>query len=869
MKMRWLWPALALGHLWNTNSNAMAPRLYSLASYQSPVRGDPDDLLVLAGDSLSAGLVAVYQAYAAAGIPQHPQRVPADASALSGVAPIVSTAGLPYQLMIRLPPVMLEHRPYRIWVKGPGDEWSNGVSINDSRPLWFSPSEAYSTAPLANLPRYIKVIGRNLFALDGGLPAVRLIGPKRYELSGATGESATPVSQDFVLERLLPKTLEPGQYRVELQTSETTWIPIPEQSFTVHADPKQAREFDVSDAAYGQCRPDDGQDDTGCVAKAIEAARSAGGGAVVFGRGTWNIAPGVLIVPPLVEIRGRGDAVTRVVRSSKPSASAENAEFVLLGRNIVSGITFADAETSRPHSDVRPILQIGRRYNTDARPQVESVVASDVVITRNVFDRTDGAIVDGGNPLQRLYITFNQFGDYRLGLNLGGNRYNVRRRFGISDAVIVHNRFAPGSYLDVELGQGAIASEIGASQRVDFSSNVADGASREYLYSKNDAPGWRAAFFWHMNDNHEMLLISDNAVNCSGDKDGDGEAIALDGNANTFGLANRGLVLRANRDSVGIAGPLKGAQNNRAVDVDTYYVGHWLRIDAGPGIGQSRRIVAIRRSVESPGVTFQVAPPWDVVPMPNVSTVSVAREFWQTMIIGNNVDQRKPLCLKSNRTRPRGGNISVWGQSADTVVEGNHQFDTDGIVFQQGYGAEDAACADCRTWTSIPSFLEIRNNSIDGEYDWNSACSHSGIMGSYGASPSPHAPPPLLSFAVSIAHNRIASADGLTGGAISIVPTWFSGPPGYENPLLEGLAIHHNEIRNISGTPPQAACGYVQDGRYGIVLQGDRHIDGTVLYANTCENVMKPLRDNAFRTKRECGSHLANSCECTFGNAGR
>ncbi len=869
MIVRRLWPALALSCLWNTNADAMAPRLYSSAAYQSPVRGDPDDLLILAGDALDADLVVVYQAYESSGIPEEPKQVPSDSSALRGVAPIVGTAGLPYQLMVRLPAVMLEHRPYRIWVKGPNDEWSNGVSINDSRPLWFSPSEAYSTGPLANLPRYIKLVGRNLLGLGGAVRAVRLVGPKRYELRSPTGESDARVPQDFVLERLLPKSLTPGQYRVELQTSETTWIAIPEQSFTVHADPNPAREFDISVAAYGQCRPDDGQDDTGCVAKAIEAARSAGGGAVVFGRGTWNLAPGVLIVPPSVEIRGRGDAVTRVVRSGKPRASAENAEFVLFGHNVVSGITFADAETSSPHSDVRPILQIGRRYNTDAQPQTESMPASDVIITRNVFDRTDGAIVDGGNPMQRLYITYNQFGDYRLGLNLGGNRYNVHRRFGIRDAVIAHNRFAPGSYLNVEIGQGAIASEMGASQRVDFSSNAANGANREYLYSKDDAPGWRAAFFWHLNDNNEMLLISDNSVTCSGDKDGDGEAIALDNNANTFGLSHSGLVLRATGVSVSVAGPLKATQNNRAVDVDRYYVGHWIRIDTGPGIGQSRRIVAIRRGGASADVTFDVDPPWDVAPKPNVSTVSVAREYWQTMIIGNTVDQRKPLCLKSNRTRPKGGNITVWAQSADTVVEGNRQFDTDGIVFQQGYGADDATCADCRTWTAIPSFLEVRDNLIDGEYDWNSACSLSGIMGSYAASPSPHEPLPLLSFGVSIAHNRIAGADGLNGGAISIVPTWFTGPPGYARPLLEGLSIHHNEIRNIAGTPPQAACGYVQDGRYGIALQGERQIEGTVLYANTCENVTNPLRDRASRTQRACGAHETNSCECAFGNASR
>jgi hypothetical protein len=856
---------VVLGCLWNADSVARAPHLYARTAYQSPVRGDPDDLLVLAGDALSADVIAVYQAYTSE-IPEHPKEVPSDSSPLSGVAPIVSALGAPYQLAVHLPANMLDHHSYRIWIRSPLEGWSNGVSINDARPLWFSPSTAYATTQMAGLPRSIKVIGRNMLASGNRLPAIRLVGRTSYRLQVAPDEPDNPVRQTYVVKRRLPKSLEPGQYRVELQTGETTWTAVPGQTFTVRADPSRANEFSVSDGAYGSCRPDDGQDDTDCTMKAIEAARRAGGGTVVFERGTWTLASGALVVPPNVELHGRGDAVTRVVRS-KQSRAAAGAEFVLLGHNTVSGISFADEATSEPHSVTRPILQIGRRYNTDVELRAEPAMVADVIITENVFDKTDGAVVDSGNPIERLYITYNQFGDYRLGLNLGGNRYNVRSRFGITDAVIAYNRFMPGSYLDLELAQGAIASEVGASRRMDFSSNVADGASHKFLYSDNDAPGWRAAFFWHMNDNHEMLLISENSVTCSGDKDGDGEAISLDSNANTFGLSKSELVLHASQDSVNVKASLKTSQNNRSVDVDSYYIGHWLRVDSGPGIGQSRRIVASRRTGDmSDETSLLVEPPWDVTPEQNVSTVSVAREYWQAMIIDNAVDQRKPLCLKSNRTRPKGGNISVWGQNADTVVEGNHQFDTDGIVFEQRYGADDAACPDCKTMTSMPAFLEIRNNLIEGEYDWASACSLSGITGSYSASPSPHSLPPLLGVGISISHNRITHADSLHGGAISIVPTWFSGPPGYGRPLLEGLTIHHNLIQNISGPAPRADCGYAQGGRYGINLQGEKYVDGTVLYRNVCVDVTNPLRDHGVRTKRLCDIGDAKSCECTNGN---
>jgi hypothetical protein len=244
----------------------------------------------------------------------------------------------------------------------------------------------------------------------------------------------------------------------------------------------------------------------------------------------------------------------------------------------------------------------------------------------------------------------------------------------------------------------------------------------------------------------------------------------------------------------------------------------------------------------------------------------VAREYWQAMIIGNTVDQRQPRCLKSNRNRPKGGNISVWGQSADTVVADNSQFDTDGIVFEQKYGADDAACPECRALTSMPAFLEIRNNLIVGEYDWASACSLSGITGSYSASPGPNSTPPLLSFGVSISHNRIEHADSLYGGAISLVPTWFSGPPGHARALLQGVIIDHNVIQNVAGPGPRAACGYAQDGRYGIYLHGERHVEGTVLYRNACEDVTNPLRDNGVHTTRLCDIRDAKSCECRNGN---
>ena len=847
-------------------AGALTPRLYSQGAYQSPVRGEPDDLLMLAGDELDANDQIVYQASAATAA-EHPAQVPSTSSPLRGTAPIVSAAGAPYQLTIRLPSNLRARHVYRLWVRSSTGEWSNGVSINDPRPLWISPAEVYATAAIANLPRSLKIIGRNLSATDAGPLAFRLNGPKVYELpgmeSGDTGTAAeSKIALDaYVAKRALPKSLVPGLYSVELRMG-GSWTRVPDQTLTVLPDPPASREFPVSSAAYGDCRPDDGRDDTPCVARAIEAARLAGGGAVLFGKGSWDLTTGVLTVPPFVDLRGRGAALTRIVRHSSPRAPRHVGEFVLLGHNTVRDLAFAEGRAPDARNPVPGILQLGRRYITDEQPQAKPSLVSDVVITGNVFDKTRGAIVDGGSPIDRLFVTYNRIGDYRFGLYLGGSPFNVHSRFQITDSVIAYNQFMPGSYLNIEERQGVIASEMGASRRVDFSSNVADGTSKASLDSPQDAPGWRAAFFWHLHDSQEMLLISENDITCSGDKAGDGEAISLDNNVNTFAFPSMQRVTAASPDSVTVAGSLKNNQNRRDIDVNTFYIGHWLRIDAGPGIGQSRRIVSYKTEPGGAQVTFTVAPQWDVPPQAAVSSISVARTFWQTFIVANTIDHRKPPCLKSNRTRPKGGNISVWAQATDSVVEGNRQFDTDGIVFQEGYGADDASCPVCGAGTSIPSFLEIRNNLIEGEYAWDSSCSLSGIMGSYAATPSSHAPPPLLSFGVSISHNRISHADSLYGGAINIVPTWYRGPPGYRKPLVAGIIIDHNEIRDIAGPAPRTACDYVQTGRFGIDIQGDHFVDATVLYKNTCENVATRLLDQGVHTRRICDQSTAHSCEC-------
>jgi hypothetical protein len=429
--------------------------------------------------------------------------------------------------------------------------------------------------------------------------------------------------------------------------------------------------------------------------------------------------------------------------------------------------------------------------------------------------------------------------------------------------VIAHNLFKPGSYLDTDIGQGAMASEIGASRRVDFSNNTADGAATDYLNPGDAARGWRAAYFWHMDNSHEMLLVAHNIATCTGDKDGDGEAISYDGNANTYPLAGPETVLAATSDSVTIAGPLATRQNDRDIRIPDYYQGHWIQVVDGPGLGQVRKIRSYHEDPETGQVSLDVAPDWDVIPEHDQTRIGIGREYWQVYTIANMFDHRKPKCLKSNRTKSRGGSIYVWAPTADSVIEGNRQFDTDGITFRLHYNAEQQLCAVCDRQTSYVDFLEIRDNVIDGEYDWTNDCSSSGIWASLSAGPTTHSPPPTVGFGISISHNTITAADGWRGGAISFTSTWYTGPPPFRWPLADNALIHHNTLLSLDAAPAAACDADKLHARTGISLGGSELVWRTVLYANSCPQAPRPLNILERDVVRVCPAGVS-SCECAL-----
>jgi hypothetical protein len=208
----------------------------------------------------------------------------------------------------------------------------------------------------------------------------------------------------------------------------------------------------------------------------------------------------------------------------------------------------------------------------------------------------------------------------------------------------------------------------------------------------------------------------------------------------------------------------------------------------------------------------------------------------------------------------------MWASSADSVIAANRQLDTSGVGFTQGYSVRTPSCPTCNSHSAVQTALEIRDNLVQGEYDWTSACSLSGIHGTFGASPTPEAPPPIVSFGVQITNNVIERSDGLRGGAIDILPTWHAGPEPLRWPLIDNLILSHNVIRDIDGPSPRDACHYTQRGRTGIHIEGAADVIGTVLYGNSCERVGIALADGGVGTTRLCGAGaVAGSCECPGG----
>jgi Domain of unknown function DUF11 len=951
--------------------------VYVQPAYESPLRGDPDDLLLISGIGLSAADTVVYQAIGdTTQVAQPPASVPTSSTATQGVADLVSAADAPYSLTVHLPAVMTAGHSYALWVVTPDGRWSTELRINDARPLWITPDSSYQTASLANLPRRLKVVGRNLQPDPNatGTTQVRLVGVNTgttYLLT-ANNVSNDPKHTTAALERYvaavnLPSAPAVDQYSVQVSRDGTSWVPLlgngqsPPQTFAVVADPvapTPATTFNVSDPQFADpltgnpCQPNDGIDDTGCIILAIRAAQMAGGGTVTFGPGTWLLAnagtwagqaysnrigyqagycPGYpetcgvsyfgVTVPPGVSLQGAGptgSSATVMQRAATwLTGSNPMPAFVLQGNNVVSGIEFQDAVNYASGAAGEGELQLGYAwyFATIASP-TDPLTVSNVVITNNLFVQPYIGIVNGGLPIDHLYVTDNTFGGaYLVGMSLvqsTGEAGNLEPGAGLpyqtyhfDDTIVDHNIFYPSSYAQTVAtfnGGGSIASEINTGLRADFSDNVADGTVTQYLYNPSTDPkGWRAAYFFSTGANREMTLVSNNVATCPGDKVGDGEGIAYDGGTTQGGMPAAQPVIAAVpwTDPAGIHGTtltIQGAvlttlQDNNgnpfsiAANPTLYYQGFWVQVVQGTGKGQWRKMESMSLGTNSTGstVTLNVTPAFDVPP-DATSEVVLDHAYWQNATVNNYIDQRTPLCTQANPLAS-GGLITWYQSTADSAIEGNRQYATNGILVRQVYLSEVNPVG-----LSLQSVNEVRNNLIDGSYNWSDPNSDlGGIQLGYGAYYCGYSTcvtpiPPVLGYGISIARNTIIQDDGKDGddgangnppiGAIGLGAGWSTGPIDSaglnEWQLGDATLVFHNTLQNISDTAPGSIPGVLH---IGIGVDNSIGSSGypptsavtwrTAMYANTCSNVDIPLSDLGLGSARYCPSGATSSCECS------
>jgi hypothetical protein len=802
-------------------AQAAPARLFDNPFRESPVRGAPDDLLLLSGSGLSNSDVVVYVRLTnTTQTPVRPASIPSSSTSTQGVAQVASSANVPHSLAIRLPGNLSSGRAYALWVVNAAGEWSNPVRINDARPLWISPDFTYRTATIGALPRALKVVGRNLLRGPLAVTRVRIVGPTTYTLTAQDDGDPESSVERYVARVSLPSSMLVGSYSVQVSRDGTNWVPLQGQQFTVRADPSVSPSYAISN--YG-CSPNDGADDTACLLAAIAAATSTAG-TVMLGDGVWDLVnsatPGVdpvngIVVPIGVSLRGADSGGSQLVKSASWSAPIG---LSVLGKNTIRGIQFEDRGPPAGRSGVGRIpgyLQLGS--------SIGSSVVEDVVITECVFRWDLFAIVAALRPIKRLFIIENVLGGHAGGLYFGGDPSAIHESH-IDDSVIANNTFLPGGH------PTPIASQLGMSYRVDLSGNNADGQDSR-LIVPTGPHGWRGAFFFHMSGNHEMLLISQNRMTCTGDRadSGQGEAIVFDTQANVTGFEQAQTVQAATTSTVTVAGPMKRLETG-------FFGEHWIQIGGGTGIGQVRKIVSYTAPAASQ-VTFTVSPAWDVVPQANNSLLTVAREFWQTYTVDNVVDNQSCLTKKL-------GSIGILAMAADSILEGNKQLGTDGILLLSLYNTVFVDQNNDHSPDDGVDRMQLFQSFVDVQANYGSSCNSNAITVAYGARVSPDGGTPSIltgAYGIGIAHNRIAKADRTA--AVALVHGWNAQAA---SKLLQSPLVHHNTISGLPLEPEDEPCP--DDPAAGVGIRLEPSVWNGVLYGNSFEDVSLPVDDQGTGT---------------------
>jgi len=856
--------------------------LYSASFHQSPVRGEPDDVLLLAGSGLASNDRVVYKALSNTTLPLvAPTSVPTTSTAGEGLASVVNipnTAGWLDSLTVILPEALISGSSYALWVVTADGQWSNGVKINDARPLWISPDNGYVSASRPDVPRQLKVIGRNLIAKPGHQTMVRLTSTAAtITVSAADDADPTTTIEQYVAKINLPSSMPAGEYSVSVQRDGTSWAPLIGQKFTVVPDPAAKPQFLVSNA--GGCVADDGLDDTGCVAGAIAAAAAnPGGGTVVFGPGRWDLlSPNGLPAPwqgvvlqDGVNLTGATGSTPSTVRVGAAwnvdpnGTSSRKTVFSVVGHNWITKIHFEDGRPHPPNdTELEGFFYIGR-------PHVDEAV-DEVVFAGNEFAYPSMAIAGNGFPVKHLFVVNNVFGAHHVAIRIidAWNRPDVP--FRIDESIITGNTFKPTSFVSACDYTGSAGTALKGLFHVDYSGNVFDGHATDYL-GPQPVPGWGRGSLFH--EDNEMSLVSQNTYSCTGDKAGYGEAIAYLGSdtvgfiaAKLAGAATANSVTVSTSDGVGLV----THAHNVPVPLESYYVDHWIQVAKGKGLGQARKITSYTVDTTGQSVTFVVSPNWDVLPDAS-SSLTVNHGFWQVYTVDNNIDNTGCTKANQNGIKTQGG-ITLNAPAIDMVVEGNLQRQSGGIIVSSSYMFNGTSNP---RWQRLQSFVDVQRNRILEEGDYASRCSTGGIGLHCDAVTGPDistmpASPVVTVYALNVARNQITEADALRGGGLSFAATSFNaaGSRSYQNTL-----VHHNTFTDLTppanpGTTTTSVCpggtqncpdDPIRDTAVNITAP---EIHSTVLYKNTLNNVTTAVIDNGTNTVQ-----CITAGDCSTGTCG-
>lgn len=929
---------LVFSCLWG-EVQADAPQVFNQPFHQSPTVGGPDDVILIAGDGFKATDNVVYRKGTAT---TPPASLPPTSTQTIGLAK-VGIQNIPHSLTAILPTKILPRTPYVLWVRNAAGEWSKPIPINNTRPLWISPDIAFQSKPLADgIPRVLKIVGRNMDAEPGKFRRVRLqqiVPPSTFncpfsfpvslelpEIPLANTHEKIVIDEYVMkvkLERMQalptsitnPKGIPPGRYQVQFSRDcggQWTTVRDPNTGqasvLTVYPDQPGSVEIKVSDQGgtipdpYDPgktitltCSGSDGEDDTLCVLRAINAAKKIAitaaqqnacipehpvkqAATVSFGAGKWLIGdPRIPADPELkailpgnsyginvtqgINLIGAGRNLTTVVKNNswnpvEPTGTEQKltqlaplSVFNLLGNNTVSNVRW---EAEQPDGGYTPVYHdLFFKLGNGTNP------IENVSFTNNTFAWMLTAISDSTVPMNHVFIYDNEFGAHSLNLEFSGAGV-------IKSSIITNNIFKPGDYRDICFngGQGTQATGVGSADGLDFSGNIADGRSLDFL-KKPQFTGWRAAYFWNMRGNHERLLISQNRASCTGSKAGDGEAISLDENTNEYGTGYEAAkVENSTPNSITVN------SHSLTMPDDAYYTRAWVRIGNGKGLGQARKITGFERNAAKPGTSkITVTPAWDVMPDSD-SLVTVSKQMWQAYVVDNIIDNRN--CPENPNGWRKAGMIGLANTISDSLVDGNALYKTGGVFVPVQYNKEKPATeATSATpfYFFTKYFIDIHRNLIDGEPDpvWDK--SFGGIQLLSQAEPGS---PIIAGYGLNIARNNVRNADsyaaGLTypllEGSIALFEQ------GLDSAHLVNTIIHHNtlsftpdkdafktiydegiackSVDNFCLTNPESCKvqNSINDVNSFCVMVDGENIQKTTLYGNACADTINLIGDS-------------------------